>query len=200
MPWYPQISSGSAASTSQGVYRDAAGREKYQLPIDTVAFDFAILRPDEERKATAEKHRMDPSVAGCSSRGRAGMLRNMLLRNHDLGNCTHVSDVPYAAQGQGRHRGGHWPTRVARAIQVPHTAPVGIQESARAASSTPRAIRRTSSCSSACLWPRSTTRQLGSRAWLCRWTTTKRSKIWPVNPRHRGDQRRSLRARDQRRL
>merc|ERR1712124_151324 len=28
---------------------------KYQLPIDTVAFDFAILRPDEERKATAEK-------------------------------------------------------------------------------------------------------------------------------------------------
>ena len=25
------------------------------MPIDTVAFDFAILRPDEERKATAEK-------------------------------------------------------------------------------------------------------------------------------------------------
>merc|ERR1712097_237281 len=63
---------------------------KYQLPIDTVAFDFAILRPDEERKATAEKIPDGSSVTGCSSRGRAGTWKNTSSRNRDLGNCTRL--------------------------------------------------------------------------------------------------------------
>ena len=48
---------------------------KYQLPIDTVAFDFAILRPDEERKATAEKIPDGSVCHGLFFEGRAGMLK-----------------------------------------------------------------------------------------------------------------------------
>merc|ERR1711959_392072 len=151
---------------------------KYQLPIDTVAFDFPYYDRTRNGRLLPKKYRMDPSATGCSSRARAGTWRSTSSRNRGLGNCTRLVLCsicsPRSRATLRRSLGGPSSTRAR--LQVPHTC-TRYRSTGKAperASSAPRAIRRTSSCSSACPWPRSTRSSTGSSAaWRCcrSWTT-----------------------------